>query len=187
MARDLQQVVLYDADGVFVGVRRPGSGKPIIVEGQTLVVESLKGASGIQLKHDPGVVYVYTGFGFLMITTLLSYISHSQVRALVMQAVQVVGSTTLCIHCFYDFVRVVLQWLPCWSGSVGWDAKKRGTVQVWALQEGGDVHVGGKSNRAVVAFAAELEEVLEAMPERLLPSPATDKPAVKAAADNRSG
>lgn len=80
IARDLQQVVLYDSKGQFVGVRRPGSGKPIEVEGQQLVVESLSGASGIQLKHDPGVVYVYTGFGFLMITSLLSYISHSQVR-----------------------------------------------------------------------------------------------------------
>lgn len=57
-------------------------------------------------------------------------------------------------------------------------------VQVWALQEGGDVHVGGKSNRAVVMFAQELEEVLEDMPERLVP--AVDKPAVKAVPENGS-
>lgn len=39
-------------------------------------------------------------------------------------------------------------------------------VQVWALQEGSDVHVGGKSNRAVVMFAQELGELLDEMPER---------------------
>lgn len=39
-------------------------------------------------------------------------------------------------------------------------------AQVWALQEGRDVHVGGKTNRAVAAFKGELDEVLEAVPER---------------------
>ena len=33
LARDLQSVVFYDSKGQFVGVRRPGSGKPIEVEG----------------------------------------------------------------------------------------------------------------------------------------------------------
>ena len=65
-------------------------------------------------------------------------------------------------------------------------ADRQAGVQVWALQEGADVHVGGKSNRAVVSCEAELEDVLEAMPERLLPAPTTDKPAVKAAAENGS-
>lgn len=79
------------------------------------VIDELVGASGMQLKHDPGVVYVYTGFGFLMITAIVSYTSHSQ---------------------------------------------------VWALQEGGDVHVGGSTNRAVLSFKRELDELLEAVPER---------------------
>jgi cytochrome c biogenesis protein len=33
VARDLQSVVVYDSRGQFVGVRRPGSNKPIEVEG----------------------------------------------------------------------------------------------------------------------------------------------------------
>lgn len=79
LARDLQQVVFYDTKGQFVGVRRPGSGKPLEVSGVTFIVDELVGASGVQLKHDPGIAFVYTGFGFLMITTLIAYISHSQV------------------------------------------------------------------------------------------------------------
>lgn len=33
LARDPQSVIIYDAAGQFVGVRRPGSGKPIVVGG----------------------------------------------------------------------------------------------------------------------------------------------------------
>ncbi len=41
IARDLQSVVFYDSKGAFVGVRRPGSGKPIEVEGLKLVVDQV--------------------------------------------------------------------------------------------------------------------------------------------------
>ena len=115
LARDLQQVVFYDADGQFVGVRRPGSGKPQEVEGQWFVIDEIVGASGMQMKHDPGTAIVYTGFGMLMITTIVSYSSHSQ---------------------------------------------------VWALQEGEDLHVGGKTNRALVGFSSEYNRMLESVPER---------------------
>ena len=80
LARDLQSVIFYDADGKFVGVRRPGSGKAIEVEGLSIVVDDVVGATGLELKADPGVPLVYAGFGGLMITTLLSYASHSQAR-----------------------------------------------------------------------------------------------------------
>lgn len=80
LAKDLQQVVFYDTDGQFVGVRRPGSGKVISTGGYSFIVDELVGSSGVQIKHDPGIVFVYTGFGFLMLTTLISYISHSQAR-----------------------------------------------------------------------------------------------------------
>lgn len=114
LARDLQTVVLYDSDGKFVGVRRPGSNKPIEVGGLQLVVEDVVGSTGLEIKNDPGVPLVYAGFGALMITTLISYLSHSQ---------------------------------------------------VWALQEGEDVYVAGKTNRAVLMFEKELGEVLDQVPE----------------------
>lgn len=49
------------------------------VEGLDIVVEGIVGSTGLELKSDPGVPLVYAGFGALMITTLISYISHSQV------------------------------------------------------------------------------------------------------------
>lgn len=81
LAQDFQSVVVYDSTGKFVGVRRPGSGKALEVEGVRLQVEDIVGASGMELKVDPGVPLVYAGFGGLMLTTVISYLSHSQVWA----------------------------------------------------------------------------------------------------------
>lgn len=115
LARDLEQVVFYDNSGSFVGVRRPGSGKPITVDGIDFIVDEIIGSTGLQLRSDPGVPLVYTGFGFLMLTSVVSYLSHSQ---------------------------------------------------VWALQEGGDLHVGGRTNRAILSFQDEYSSVLDRIPER---------------------
>jgi cytochrome c biogenesis protein len=65
-------------------------------------------------QMDPGVAPVYAGFGGLMLTTVISYLSHSQ---------------------------------------------------VWALQEGTSLVVGGKSNRARFEFEKELNEILDCVPE----------------------
>ena len=77
----------------------------------------LVGSTGLNIKVDPGVPYVYAGFGGLMVTVLISYLSHSQ---------------------------------------------------VWAIQDGRSVHVGGRSNRGSVLFEQEVEGLLERMPEVLL-------------------
>lgn len=114
LARDLQSVVLYDQEGKFVGVRRPGSNRPITVDGVNIVVDDAIGSTGLELKMDPGVPVVYAGFGALMLTTIISYFSHSQ---------------------------------------------------VWALQEGTTVVVGGKSNRAKLGFPVELNRILDSIPE----------------------
>ena len=81
LARDLQTVTIYDASGQFAGVRRPGSGKPIEVEGIQIVVDNIVSSSGMELKADPGVPLVYAGFGGICVTTVISYLSHSQVWA----------------------------------------------------------------------------------------------------------
>lgn len=44
--------------------------------------------------------------------------------------------------------------------------------QVWALQEGTLLHVGGRTNRATVEFSLELDRILNSIPERLLSSAA---------------
>jgi cytochrome c biogenesis protein len=68
----------------------------------------------MELKSDPGIPLVYAGFGGICITTVLSYLSHSQ---------------------------------------------------VWGMQSGSSVVVGGKTNRALVGFQVEMDEVVESVPE----------------------
>lgn len=51
------------------------------VEGVDVVVDDIVGSSGVELKADPGVPIVYAGFAGLMVSTLVSYLSHSQVWA----------------------------------------------------------------------------------------------------------
>jgi cytochrome c biogenesis protein len=44
-----------------------------------LVLVDILSSTGLQVKVDPGIPFIYTGFSFLMISTLLSYITYSQV------------------------------------------------------------------------------------------------------------
>ncbi|KAJ0792249.1 putative ResB-like domain-containing protein [Helianthus annuus] len=79
LLRDLQSVVLYDQDGKFAGVRRPNSKLPIEINGTKIEIVDAIGSSGLDMKTDPGVPIVYAGFGALMLTTCVSYLSHTQV------------------------------------------------------------------------------------------------------------
>lgn len=81
LTRDLKGTLLvYDTTGKLTGVVRPGMG--IEVEGITLKVLDLIGSTGLQIKADPGIPIVYTGFGLLMVGVVMSYVSHSQIWAL---------------------------------------------------------------------------------------------------------
>ncbi|XAR59518.1 hypothetical protein NMG60_11015379 [Bertholletia excelsa] len=120
LARDLQSVVLYDQEGKFAGVRRPNSKLPIEIDGTKIVIVDAIGSTGLELKTDPGVPIVYAGFGALMLTTCISFLSHAQ---------------------------------------------------VWALQDGTTVIVGGKTNRAKVEFPEEMNRLLDQAPEIVETSP----------------
>ncbi|KAI3667778.1 hypothetical protein L6452_42847 [Arctium lappa] len=119
LLRDLQSVVLYDSEGKFAGVRRPNSKLPIEIDGTKIEIVDAIGSSGLDMKTDPGVPIVYAGFGALMLTTCISYLSHTQ---------------------------------------------------IWALQDGTTVVVGGKTNRAKIEFPEEMNRVLDRVPEIQEPS-----------------
>lgn len=114
LARDLQSIVLYDQQGKFAGVRRPNSKLPIEIDGTKIVIVDAIGSTGLDLKIDPGVPIVYAGFGALMLTTCISYLSHAQ---------------------------------------------------IWALQDGTTIVVGGKTNRAKAEFPDEMNRLLDRVPE----------------------
>ncbi|NUN65519.1 cytochrome c biogenesis protein [Pseudanabaena biceps] len=104
---DLQGTFLiYDEKGTLLTtVRTNGSTE---INGITFTLKEAIGSTGLQIKSDPGIPIVYTGFGLLMLGVMMSYVSHSQ---------------------------------------------------IWALQVGDRLFVGGKTNRAQVSFESELIEV----------------------------
>lgn len=118
ITRDLQGTLLiYDNNGDLVTTTRTGLNAD--VNGVTLKVKGLIGSTGLQIKSDPGIPLVYLGFGLLMISVMMSYVSHSQ---------------------------------------------------IWALESHGQFYVGGRTNRAQVAFERELTGILD----RLSPSESAD-------------
>ena len=81
LTRDLQgTVIVYDGDGNLANALRPGMA--IEINGVTLKLVDLIGSTGLQIKADPGVPIVYTGFALLMAGVVMSYFSHSQIWAL---------------------------------------------------------------------------------------------------------
>ena len=111
LTRDLKgTLMVYDTKGNLYGAVR--SGMAIEINGVTLKIHELIGSTGLQIKADPGIPFVYTGFGLLMIGVIMSYVSHSQ---------------------------------------------------IWVLQEGDRLYLGGKTNRAQVTFERELLEIVESL------------------------
>ncbi len=81
LAKDLQGMVLiYDATGKLVDTVRTGMYTE--VNGVKLKILDVVGSTGLQIKADPGIPIVYTGFGLLMLGVVMSYFSHSQIWAL---------------------------------------------------------------------------------------------------------
>lgn len=81
VAKDLQgTMIIYDQNGKLVDALRPGMS--VEVNGVKVNVLELIGATGLQIKADPGVPIVYLGFALLMAGVVMSYVSHSQIWAL---------------------------------------------------------------------------------------------------------
>jgi cytochrome c biogenesis protein len=70
---------LYDSNKDLVAELQVGD--EFFLNGHSLRVTDIIPATGLQVKSDPGTLFVYIGFLMLMISTLLSYVSYSQIWA----------------------------------------------------------------------------------------------------------
>ena len=66
---------LYEKNGNNLGTFNIGDKIDIYQEME--VIEFIP-ETGLQIKSDPGIILIYIGFGILMISTLLSYLSYTQ-------------------------------------------------------------------------------------------------------------
>ena len=89
---------IYDTEGQFLGnleINETLNFNPPIKFSEIL------SSTGLQVKIDPGIPFIYLGFFFLMISTLLSYITYSQVWIIQRNAQLFVGGTTT--RALFDF------------------------------------------------------------------------------------
>ena len=66
---------IYNEYGEFVGNLELNE----FIENNKIGLVDIISSTGLQIKSDPGITLIYTGFFFLMISTLISYITYSQI------------------------------------------------------------------------------------------------------------
>jgi len=71
---------MYNSEKELVG--ETVLGHKFFLNGHTLRVTSIIPSTGLQIKSDPGIPFVYVGFLLLMLSVVTSYTSYSQIWAL---------------------------------------------------------------------------------------------------------
>jgi cytochrome c biogenesis protein len=82
---------LYDETGIFLG--NIELNETINFVGPLTLLEIIS-STGLQIKTDPGVPVIYSGFFFLMISTLMSYVTYSQIWIIQKNQKLFIGGTT---------------------------------------------------------------------------------------------
>ena len=67
---------IYNKEGTFLGNLELNES---LKSENSIVLMDILSSTGLQIKADPGIVLIYLGFLFLMISTLISYITYSQI------------------------------------------------------------------------------------------------------------
>lgn len=82
---------LYNEKGIFLG--NIELNEKIYFDQPFIFLEILS-LTGLQIKTDPGIPIIYTGFFFLMLSTLISYLTYSQIWIFQKSQKLFIGGTT---------------------------------------------------------------------------------------------
>jgi cytochrome c biogenesis protein len=78
LIKDLKkEISLYDEKGGYL--KKIEAGDNLGFKGKKVVFGEILPATGIDIKSDPGIPFVYLGFVLLIVSTLLSFVSYSKV------------------------------------------------------------------------------------------------------------
>ena len=82
---------IYNNTGQFLGNLELNESSP---SNQSLVLLDIISSTGLQIKTDPGIPMIYSGFFFLMMSTLISYVTYSQIWLVQRNTKLFIGGTT---------------------------------------------------------------------------------------------
>ena len=82
---------IYDDKGIFLGNLELN--ETLQLKTPYSLIEILS-STGLQIKTDPGIPVIYSGFFFLMVSTLISYITYSQIWIIQKNRKLFIGGTT---------------------------------------------------------------------------------------------
>ena len=84
-------------------------GTSFMINGHELKIIDVITSTGLQIKADPGLLFVYLGFLFLIFSVLLSYVSHSQIWAIKRSnTLYLSGQTNRATYFFeQDFIKML--------------------------------------------------------------------------------
>lgn len=82
---------IYNESGTFLGNIELNE---TVTFQQPLTFLEIISSTGLQIKTDPGIPVIYVGFFFLMLSTLLSYITYSQIWMIQTDQKLFIGGTT---------------------------------------------------------------------------------------------
>jgi cytochrome c biogenesis protein len=99
--------LLYDSEKKLLG--QSEIGHKIFFNGNHLRLNKILPSTGLQIKSDPGIPLVYTGFFFLIFSVLISYTSYFQIWIVKKQnKVYVYGDTNRAIYFFEKSILEII-------------------------------------------------------------------------------
>ena len=99
--------LLYDSEKKLLG--QSEIGHKIFFNGNHLRLNKILTSTGLQIKSDPGIPLVYTGFFFLIFSVLISYTSYFQIWIVKKQnKVYVYGDTNRAIYFFEKSILEII-------------------------------------------------------------------------------
>jgi cytochrome c biogenesis protein len=82
---------IYNETGKFLGNIELNESSKV---NPSIIFSEIISSTGLQIKTDPGIPIIYTGFFFLMLSTLISYITYSQIWIVQKNQKLFIGGTT---------------------------------------------------------------------------------------------
>jgi cytochrome c biogenesis protein len=98
---------IYNSTQTIIAEQEIGSS--FFVNGHEVRIVDVITSTGLQIKSDPGIPFVYLGFTLLIFSVLLSYISYSQIWAIKKDnSLYLSGRTNRAIYSFeQDFINII--------------------------------------------------------------------------------